>query len=49
MTISRILMNMGRKLCLFVYYVELVDNKQCMVEEAMTLNGSMESRTWKAS
>ncbi len=35
---------MGRKLCLFVYYVELIDNKQWMAEEATTLNGAMESR-----
>jgi hypothetical protein len=36
---------MGRKLCLFVYYVEQINNKQRMAEEATTLNGAMESRT----
>ncbi len=35
---------MGRKLCFFVYYVEQIDNKQWMVKEVATLNGSMESR-----
>ncbi len=35
---------MGRKLCLFVYYVELTNNKQWMVEEATALNGAMESQ-----
>jgi hypothetical protein len=44
MTVSRRLASMGRKLCLFVYYVELIDNKQWMAEEAMALNGAMESR-----
>ncbi len=36
-------MSMGRKLCLFVYYVELIDNKLWMDEEATALNGGMES------
>jgi hypothetical protein len=40
---------MGKKLCLFVYYVELIDNKQWMVEEATTLNGAMESRMVEGS
>jgi len=44
MIVSRRLASMGRKLCLFVYYVELIDNKQWMAEEAMALNGAMESR-----
>jgi hypothetical protein len=35
---------MGRKLCLFVYYVEQIDNKLWMAKEAGTLNGGMESR-----
>ncbi len=35
---------MGRKLCLFVYYVEQIDNKQWMAKEVATLNGGMESR-----
>jgi hypothetical protein len=34
-----------RKLCLFVYYVELIDDKQWMAEEVAALNGAMESRT----
>jgi uncharacterized membrane protein YjgN (DUF898 family) len=48
-TISRRLVNMGKKLCLFVYYVKLIDNKQWMVEEAATLNGAMNNRTMKGS
>ncbi len=35
---------MGKKLCLFMYYVEQIDNKQWMAKEATTLNGGMESR-----
>ncbi len=38
-------MKLGRKLCLFVYYVEQIDNKQWMAKEAATLNGGVESRT----
>ncbi len=34
---------MGRKLCLFVYYVEQI-NKLWMAKESATLNGGMESR-----
>ncbi len=33
------------KLCLFMYYVEQIDNKQWMVEEVAALNGIMDSRT----
>ncbi len=47
-TISRRLVNMGKKLCLFVYYVKLID-KQWMVEEAAILNGAMNNRTMKGS
>ncbi len=36
---------MGRKSCLFVYYVELINIKLWMVEEVTTLNGGLESRT----
>ncbi len=36
---------MGRKLGLFVHYVEQINNKQWMPKEATTLNGGMESRT----
>jgi len=39
------LVSMGRKLCLFMYYVEQIDNKQWMVEEVAVLNGVMDSRT----
>jgi hypothetical protein len=35
---------MGRKFCLFVYYVELIDTKLWMAEEATTLNGGLENR-----
>ncbi len=38
---------MGKKLCLFVYHVEQIDNKQWMVEESVALDGGMESRWWK--
>jgi hypothetical protein len=44
MFVSRRLVSMGRKLCLFVYYVEQIDNKQWMAKEVATLNGGMESR-----
>jgi hypothetical protein len=33
---------MGRKFCLFVYYVELIDTELWMAKEAATLNGSLE-------
>jgi hypothetical protein len=39
MTASRRLVRLGRKLCLFVYYVEQINNKQWMVKEAVTFNG----------
>jgi hypothetical protein len=42
--ISKKLVNMGRKSCLFVYYVELIGTKPWMVKEAATLNGGLESR-----
>jgi hypothetical protein len=32
---------MGRKSCLLMYYVELIDTKLWMVEETTTLNGGM--------
>jgi hypothetical protein len=43
--VSKKLVNMGRKSCLFVYYVELINIKLWMVEEVTTLNGGLESRT----
>jgi hypothetical protein len=44
MTVSRKLVSMGRKLWLFVYYVELINNKLWIVEETVTLNGGTKSR-----
>ncbi len=38
-------MSLGTNLCLFVYYVEQVDNKQWVVKDAATFNGGVESRT----
>ncbi len=40
--ISRKLVRMGRKVCLFVYYVELISTKLGMVEEGVALNGGLE-------
>ncbi len=37
-------MSMGRKSCLFVYYVELIHTKLWMVEEVVALNGGLENR-----
>jgi hypothetical protein len=42
--VSRKLVNMGRKSCLFVYYVELIGTKLWMDEEVVTLNVGLESR-----
>jgi hypothetical protein len=36
--------SMGKKSCLFVYYVELIDIELRMVEEVVTLNDGLESR-----
>jgi hypothetical protein len=44
-TISRKLVSMGRKFCLFLYYVELLNTKLWMVEEVAALNGGLERRT----
>jgi hypothetical protein len=44
MIVSRKLVSMDRELWLFVYYVELIDNKLWMVEEALALNGGTKSR-----
>ncbi len=35
---------MGRKFCLFMYYVEHINNKQWMAKEVVALNGGMESK-----
>jgi hypothetical protein len=43
--VSKKLVNMGKKSCLFVYYVELINITLWMVEEVTTLNGGLESRT----
>ncbi len=40
--ISRKLVRMGRKFCLFVYYVKLISTKPRMVEEGVALNGGLE-------
>jgi len=44
-TISRKHVRMGKKSCLFVYYVELLDTKLWMAEEGATLNGGLKTRT----
>jgi hypothetical protein len=44
MTISRKLVSLGKKLCLFVYHVEHINNKQWMVKKIAALNGGMWSR-----
>jgi len=41
-TVSRKLVRMGRKFCLFVYYVKLIDTELWTVEEGATLNGGLE-------
>ncbi len=38
-------MRLGKKLCLFVYYVEHINNKEWIVKEAATFNGGVENRT----
>ncbi len=43
--VSRKVVSMGKKSCLFMYYVELIGTELWMVEEAATLNGGLESRT----
>jgi hypothetical protein len=47
-TTSRKLVRMGRKICLFVYYVKLIGTKLWMVKEGAALNGDLEIWTWKA-
>jgi hypothetical protein len=42
--ISRKLVSMGTKSCLFVYYVELINTELWMAKEATTLNGGLDSR-----
>ncbi len=36
---------MGKKSCLFVYYVKLIGTKLWMVEKGATLNGGLKTRT----
>jgi hypothetical protein len=43
--VSRKLVSMGRKSCLFVCYVKQIGTKLWMVEEAAALNGGLHSRT----
>ncbi len=38
-------MSLGRKLCLFVYYEEQINNKQWMAKKMAALNGGMWNRT----
>ncbi len=38
-------MSMGRKSCLFVYYVKLIDTKLWMAKEVVALNGGLENKT----
>jgi hypothetical protein len=40
-TVSRKLVRMGRKFCLFVYYVKLIGIELWLVEEGATLNGGL--------
>ncbi len=35
---------MGRKYCLLMYYVELIDTKLWMAKEVVALNGGLESK-----
>jgi hypothetical protein len=42
--VSKKLVSMGRKSCLFVYYAELINIELWMAEEATTLNDSLERR-----
>jgi hypothetical protein len=44
MTVSRRLVSLGRKLCLFMHYVEQINNKQWMAKKTTTLNGGIGSR-----
>jgi len=37
-------MNMGRKFCLFVYYVKLIGIELWMIEEVTTLNEGLENK-----
>jgi hypothetical protein len=39
---SKKLVKMGRKICLFLHYVELIDTKLWMVKEGVTLNGGLD-------
>jgi hypothetical protein len=43
--VSRKLVSMGRKFCLFVCYVEHIGTELWMAEEVVALNGSLHSRT----
>jgi hypothetical protein len=42
--VSRKFVSMGRKSCLFVYYVKLINIELWMAEEATPLNDGLESR-----
>jgi hypothetical protein len=40
--VSKKLLRMDRRFCLFVYYVELINTKLWMAEEGVALNGGLE-------
>jgi hypothetical protein len=44
MIVSKRLVSLGKKFCLFVFDVEQINNKQWMVKEIVVLNGGMGSR-----
>ncbi len=37
-------MRLGRKLCLFVYYLKHINNKPCMAKEVATFNEGLENK-----
>ncbi len=43
--VSRKVVSMGKKSCLFMYYVKLIGIELWMVEKVATLNGGLETRT----
>jgi hypothetical protein len=45
MIVSRRLVSLGTKFCLFVYYVKQINNKQWMAKKIIALNASMWNRT----
>jgi len=41
-TVSRKLVKLGKRICLFVYYVGLINTKLLMAEEGVALKGGLE-------